>query len=365
MSCPLSALATIAAMTATQLQQDESYLPYNDPVVAGADAAVCKQETDDEEVDATAEVAADHQPTATSSSDDDSHASDSSSRSTSSKKPMKKRAVPADHVYNYSQQSYHHQDYESSSSVDEKDSQERIVREGQPPLKRHRGVPGPNNKKRTKQTKKSNSNNNNPARRPRSNSGGTSKTNNQPSFPALLMGIMSASQNKEYISFLSDDRSFIIVNPEMLVSHVLPMYFTERDGDDDDDNMNFGDFLELLDVWYVSLVGDVLGGRGTLYHMHYMLMFHLFLYTCYAHSMIYTHIIVIPPTGDLKTPPSHNILKWMSTNIPSFARVIGRLVWKLHCLLNWLPSLQIRRRQSRPAGIITTATTRGVGESSR
>ena len=281
MSCPLSALATIAAMTATQLQQDESYLPYNDPVVAGADAAVCnKQETADEEVDATAEVAADHQSTATSSSDDDSHASGSSSRSTSSKKPMKKRAVPADHVYNNSQQSYYHnQDYhhhyESSSSVDEKDSQERIVREGQPPLKRHRGVPGPNNKKRTKQTKKSNSNNNNPARRPRSNSGGTSKTNNQPSFPALLMGIMSASQNKEYISFLSDDRSFIIVNPEMLVSHVLPMYFTERD----DDDMNFGDFLELLDVWYVSLVGDVLGGRGTLYHMHHVLTFHLFLYT--------------------------------------------------------------------------------------
>ena len=44
------------------------------------------------------------------------------------------------------------------------------------------------------------------------------------SFPTILMGILSAPQNSEYITFLSDDCNFIIINPEGL-ENILPQYF--------------------------------------------------------------------------------------------------------------------------------------------
>jgi hypothetical protein len=51
------------------------------------------------------------------------------------------------------------------------------------------------------------------------------KKADQPSFPLLLMAIMSSSQNKEYISFLSDGQSFIIINPDGLLKCVLNRQF--------------------------------------------------------------------------------------------------------------------------------------------
>ena len=65
---------------------------------------------------------------------------------------------------------------------------------------------------------------------------------NQPSFPAVLMGILSAPQNKEFITFLSDGTSFIIVQPEALSSHVLPIHF-------EDNVPTYDQFLYLLAIW--------------------------------------------------------------------------------------------------------------------
>jgi len=44
---------------------------------------------------------------------------------------------------------------------------------------------------------------------------------NQPSFPLVLMGVMSAPQNEEFISFLSYKKSLIIIHPGALAKQVL------------------------------------------------------------------------------------------------------------------------------------------------
>ena len=65
---------------------------------------------------------------------------------------------------------------------------------------------------------------------------------NQPSFPVILMAIMSAPQNKEFITFLSDGKSFIIVHPGALAKIVLPIHFEEN-------VPTFDQFLNLLAIW--------------------------------------------------------------------------------------------------------------------
>ena len=51
---------------------------------------------------------------------------------------------------------------------------------------------------------------------------------NQPSFPTILMGILSAPQNNDCIQFLTDKQSFIIVNPNALERNVLPTHFQDN-----------------------------------------------------------------------------------------------------------------------------------------
>ena len=63
----------------------------------------------------------------------------------------------------------------------------------------------------------------------------------QPSFPLLLMAIMSSSQNKEYITFLSDGQSFIIINPDGLQKCVLNRQFEIV--------LTYDQFLHLLVLW--------------------------------------------------------------------------------------------------------------------
>lgn len=67
---------------------------------------------------------------------------------------------------------------------------------------------------------------------------------NQPSFPVILMGIMSAPQNKEFISFLPDERGFVIIDPMVFARNILPMHFKEK-------VPTFDQFLHLLSIWYV------------------------------------------------------------------------------------------------------------------
>ena len=65
---------------------------------------------------------------------------------------------------------------------------------------------------------------------------------NQPSFPVILMAIMSAPQNKDYITFLSDKKRFIIINPNDLANKVLPIHFEEH-------VPTFDQFMYLLNIW--------------------------------------------------------------------------------------------------------------------
>lgn len=72
---------------------------------------------------------------------------------------------------------------------------------------------------------------------------------NQPSFPTVLMGIMSAPQNIDCITFLSDESSIIIINPEAVAKNVLPIHF--------EGNVPTYDlFLNLLTMWGFNVVQD-------------------------------------------------------------------------------------------------------------
>lgn len=69
------------------------------------------------------------------------------------------------------------------------------------------------------------------------------QANSQPSFPAVLMGIMSAPQNTKYISFLSDDKSVIIIHPDAVAQKVLPIHFEGCDVP------TYDQFLSMLTLW--------------------------------------------------------------------------------------------------------------------
>lgn len=71
----------------------------------------------------------------------------------------------------------------------------------------------------------------------------------QPAFPVILMAIMSAPQNKDYITFLSDKQSFIIVHPEALAKNVLPIHF-------EGNVPSFDQFLALLFKWGFENIAD-------------------------------------------------------------------------------------------------------------
>eukprot|EP00578_Thalassiosira_sp_NH16_P005673 CAMPEP_0181138560 /NCGR_PEP_ID=MMETSP1071-20121207/34312_1 /TAXON_ID=35127 /ORGANISM="Thalassiosira sp., Strain NH16" /LENGTH=636 /DNA_ID=CAMNT_0023225405 /DNA_START=27 /DNA_END=1934 /DNA_ORIENTATION=+ len=73
----------------------------------------------------------------------------------------------------------------------------------------------------------------------------------RPSFPVVLMGIISAPQNSEYITFLSDEQRIIIVQPDAVAQKVLPMYFEE-----DDHTPTYNDFLRLFKVWGFEVMND-------------------------------------------------------------------------------------------------------------
>jgi len=64
----------------------------------------------------------------------------------------------------------------------------------------------------------------------------------QPSFPVVLMGIISAPANAEHIAFLSDDMSFIIIHPDEMAK-IIPAHF------EGSDVKSYDDFLHLLAVW--------------------------------------------------------------------------------------------------------------------
>ena len=69
-----------------------------------------------------------------------------------------------------------------------------------------------------------------------------SQLNDRPSFPTVLMGILSAPQNNEYITFLSDEQNFIIINSDEMERKVLPMYFENNVPSCDE-------FMHLLTSW--------------------------------------------------------------------------------------------------------------------
>lgn len=68
------------------------------------------------------------------------------------------------------------------------------------------------------------------------------KKKNKPSFPVILMAIMSGSQNREYITFLSDEQRFIIIDSVSLEAKVLPIHFEVN-------APTYDQFLQLLDLW--------------------------------------------------------------------------------------------------------------------
>lgn len=101
--------------------------------------------------------------------------------------------------------------------------------------------------KRSKSVAKSSSSNN--GIRNRGSSTTFKMKANQPSFPVILMAIMIAPQNKEFIAFLSDSQRFLIIHPGALAKNVLPIHF-------EDNVPTFDQFLYLLAIWGFEVVKD-------------------------------------------------------------------------------------------------------------
>ena len=78
-------------------------------------------------------------------------------------------------------------------------------------------------------------------KRPKKTNNNTFRMKAKPSFPVVLMGILSAPQNSDCITFLSDDCNFIIIDPEGL-GNILPQYFENTAPTSDE-------FLQLLAIW--------------------------------------------------------------------------------------------------------------------
>ena len=71
-----------------------------------------------------------------------------------------------------------------------------------------------------------------------------SNTTPPPSFPAILMGIISTPQNSMCITFLSDDQRFVILDGVKFESEVLPMHFEATP-----ESPLYASFLRMLDEW--------------------------------------------------------------------------------------------------------------------
>lgn len=99
--------------------------------------------------------------------------------------------------------------------------------------------PGPQRKRRTSRVADPAA----PKRRRKSDVG--------PSFPAILMGILSNPKYADTISFLSDERRFIVVNPIELEATVLPLHFNESPG-----VMTCERFIKILCKWGFQISND-------------------------------------------------------------------------------------------------------------
>jgi hypothetical protein len=65
-----------------------------------------------------------------------------------------------------------------------------------------------------------------------------------PSFPAILMGMLSTPQNSEYITFLKDKNRFVVLDASEFESKVLPMHFEPTGA-----SSMYGNFTLMLDEW--------------------------------------------------------------------------------------------------------------------
>ncbi|KAL3799082.1 hypothetical protein ACHAWO_007422 [Cyclotella atomus] len=70
-----------------------------------------------------------------------------------------------------------------------------------------------------------------------------SSLSHTPSFPAILMGMLSSPLNAQYISFLPDDQRFVILDPAAFESKLLPLHFEAED-----ENL-YWNFTRTLDEW--------------------------------------------------------------------------------------------------------------------
>jgi len=71
-----------------------------------------------------------------------------------------------------------------------------------------------------------------------------SSISSTPAFPAVLMGILSTPQNSEFITFLKDDRRFVVLDTTKFESQVLPIHFGATPA-----TSSYWNFKRMLDEW--------------------------------------------------------------------------------------------------------------------
>lgn len=70
-----------------------------------------------------------------------------------------------------------------------------------------------------------------------------SSISSTPSFPAILMGMLSTPQNSQYITFLPDGRRFVILDSAAFEQNLLPLHFQPTDK-----NL-YWNFTRMLEEW--------------------------------------------------------------------------------------------------------------------
>ena len=68
-----------------------------------------------------------------------------------------------------------------------------------------------------------------------------------PSFPAILMGILATPENSEYITFLEDDRRFVILDSAKFESKMLPSHLSDISYTSS--LYKYWDFTKMLEEW--------------------------------------------------------------------------------------------------------------------
>ena len=125
-----------------------------------------------------------------------------------------------------------------------------------------------------------------------------------PSFPVILMGMLSTPQNSKYITFLSDERRFVILDSAEFETELLPMHF-----ETDSSNM-YWNFTRMLEEWdFKAEMDDDYPGKDVYSHPDFKKGDWEGCFTITKPGSETTNVKESPPLKPLGMPPLPSVSK--------------------------------------------------------